>query len=339
MLPTGDPTFLHEDFPNSSVLNYLKNFDSSKTIYLYDNSFQDEVYGAGWAWDDYLSEDMPERSAMPIYGNVVNFAGTKDHYTFFPSIKGKITEDSVFPATGHLGEIKRDRAANNFQLTFNIQKDTTYTVPFYTANGETNTDLLKELLKAKLITLHSANTANLNYQYKNIYSQPTDSLLKIMMHRSDNFFAEQSLLMVSNEKLSVMNDELIIQTLLQSDFADLPQRPSWVDGSGLSRYNLFTPQDFVFILNKMRNEFAWKRITTIFPTAGTGTLNDYYKNIHGQIFAKTGTLNNDIALSGYLITHTGKTLIFSVLVGNHMSDAATVRKSIEKFLSSVIDEY
>ena len=34
-----------------------------------------------------------------------------------------------------------------------------------------------------------------------IKTQPTDSLLKPMMHRSDNFFAEQSLLMVSNERL------------------------------------------------------------------------------------------------------------------------------------------
>ena len=86
-----------------------------------------------------------------------------------------------------------------------------------------------------------------------IHSQPTDSLLKPMMHRSDNFFAEQSLLMVSNKVLGVMNDEKIIDTLLKTDFKDLPQKPGWVDGSGLSRYNLFTPQDFVFIFNKMKN--------------------------------------------------------------------------------------
>ena len=71
--------------------------------------------------------------------------------------------------------------------------------------------------------------------------------VKTMMHRSDNFFAEQSLLMVSNKLLDVMNDEKIIDTLLKTDFKDLPQKPGWVDGSGLSQYNLFTPQDFVTI--------------------------------------------------------------------------------------------
>ena len=64
-----------------------------------------------------------------------------------------------------------------------------------------------------------------------------------------------------------MNDEKIIDTLLKTDFKDLPQKPRWVDGSGLSRYNLFTPQDFVAILNKMKNEFGMERIKVIFQPA------------------------------------------------------------------------
>ena len=51
-----------------------------------------------------------------------------------------------------------------------------------------------------------------------------------MMHRSDNFYAEQSLLMVSEKLLGTMNDRKIIDTLLKSDYKDLPQKPGWVDG-------------------------------------------------------------------------------------------------------------
>ena len=60
-----------------------------------------------------------------------------------------------------------------------------------------------------------------------IYSQPTDSMLKPLMHESDNFFADKSLLMVSAKLLNVMNDEKVIDTLLKTDFKGLPQKPRW----------------------------------------------------------------------------------------------------------------
>ena len=160
-----------------------------------------------------------------------------------------------------------------------------------------------------------------------------------MMHRSDNFFAEQTLLMVSNERLGIMNDIKIIDTLLKTDLKELPQKPKWVDGSGLSRYNLFSPQDFVWILTQMKKEFNWERIKDILPTGGTGTLGGGYKNYAGHIFAKTGTLSNHVALSGYIITNKGKELIFSVLVNAHQTSAANIRKGVEKLLSAIIERY
>ncbi|MBK8309777.1 MAG: D-alanyl-D-alanine carboxypeptidase [Chitinophagaceae bacterium] len=169
--------------------------------------------------------------------------------------------------------------------------------------------------------------------YKKIHSQPTDSLLKLLMHRSDNFFAEQSLLMVSNEMLGVMNAEKIIDTILKTDFKDLPQKPRWVDGSGLSRYNLFTPQDFVTILNKMKNEFGMERIKVILATGGEGTISSYYKADSGYIYGKTGTLSGVVAFSGFLYTKKGKLLIFSTLVNNHQATSTEVRKAMEKFFA------
>ncbi len=167
-------------------------------------------------------------------------------------------------------------------------------------------------------------------QPRAIHSQPTDSLLKPMMYRSDNFYAEQTLLMVSNQKLGLMSDRLIIDTILKTDLADLPQAPRWVDGSGLSRYNLFTPQTFVAILNKMREQFGMDRLKSIFPTGGTGTLGSFYKKDSGYIYAKTGTLSGVVALSGYLYTHKNKLVIFSVLVNNHNGNAVAVKAQCKK---------
>jgi len=160
-----------------------------------------------------------------------------------------------------------------------------------------------------------------------------------MMHRSDNFFAEQSLLMISKELLGVMNDEKIIDTLLKTDFKDLPQKPRWADGSGLSRYNLFSPKDFVFIFNKMKNDFGMDRTKNILPTGNEGTLSNYYKSEHGYIFAKTGTLSGVVSLSGFLYTKKNKLLIFSILVNNHNSSATAVRRAVEKFIEQLRNNF
>jgi len=191
-------------------------------------------------------------------------------------------------------------------------------------------------------TLHSNVLPNWNHQgkLKNIiYSQHADSFFKFMMHRSDNFFAEQTLLMASNELLGYMDDEKMIDTVLENDLKDIPQKPKWVDGSGLSRYNLFTPRSFVYLLNKMKNEFGLERLKNILPTGGEGTLSAYYKKEEGYIFAKTGTLSNHCALSGFLITRKNRLLIFSVLANQYQSGSTPVRKAVENFLRLIREKY
>ena len=174
---------------------------------------------------------------------------------------------------------------------------------------------------------------------KKIHSQLADSLYQPMMYNSDNFFAEQTLLMASNEHIGYMSDEKMIDTLLSTDLKDIPQKPQWVDGSGLSRYNLFTPQDFVYILDKLKNEFGLERLKHILPTGGKGTISNYYKNDAGFIFAKTGTLSNHCALSGFLITKKNKLLIFSLIANNYQHSATAVRRAFEKFLLGIREKY
>ena len=260
-----------------------------------------------------------------------------------------------------LFQIRREISDNTIWFDEGERKFSNSSIPFVTGNSNSpwkssNTmavniisDSLKfrfgdiRLLRGDSLFTYScpdcrAVSIKVKKWYK-IHSQPTDSLLKPMMHRSDNFFAEQSLLMVSNEKLGIMSDQKIIDTLLKTDFNDLPQKPRWADGSGLSRYNLFTPQDFVAILNKMKNEFGMDRIKVILPTGGEGTINSYYKNETGYIFGKTGTLSGVVAFSGFLYTKKGKLLIFSTLVNNHQASATDVRRAVEKFLQGIRNSY
>ncbi len=332
VIAAGDPTFLHPDFPVQRVFNFLKNID--KPISLNISNWNDERWGSGWSWDDYSDDYAAERSAMPVYGNVLRLDNNLNSLKYTPVYFQKdVYIDNTLNKNLYPGTVHRDLAANKFVVTA-ANPDSHYTeTPFYTSDS-----LLINLLAD---TLHKTISINKNpsqisgMRPGELHSQPVDSMLKILMHRSDNFFAEQSLLMVSNKLFDVMNNDMIIDTLLKTDFKDLPQKPHWVDGSGLSHYNLFSPQDFVTILNKIKNEFGMDRIKNILATGGTGTISNYYKADSGFIYAKTGTLSGVVALSGYLYTKQNKLLIFSVLVNNHHTSATNIRKGVEKFIEEV----
>jgi serine-type D-Ala-D-Ala carboxypeptidase/endopeptidase (penicillin-binding protein 4) len=343
--PTGDPSLLHPDYKDQPVISFLQH--TKKNIFITSRNWQENAWGAGWSWDDYTGDYMAERSALPVYGNTIKFiqtqtaetqevAGNKLQATVYtqPEINWKLHFNT--DTSGHFA-VQRQLTENIFTITQGKEKYKELAVPFVTNGLAAALELLKDTVERDIKTI--AQVPITNSQFRFIKTQPADSLFKPMMHRSDNFFAEQTLLMVSNQLLGIMNDERIIDTLLKTDFKELPQKPNWADGSGLSRFNLFTPRDFVWVLNKMKNEFSWKRISTIFPTGNTGTLTNYYVSDSSFIYAKTGSLTGVIALSGYLTTQKNKTLIFSVLVNNHHAPGRTVRRAVEKFIQSIRENY
>ncbi|MDI3320279.1 D-alanyl-D-alanine carboxypeptidase/D-alanyl-D-alanine-endopeptidase [Pinibacter soli] len=337
--PTGDPTFLHPDFLNQPIVKWLQ--QTSKKVYITDSNWQEKPLGYGWAWDDYSSYYMTERSPFPVYGNVIKWtqmrqqdaSSAEDNIVYSePEVDWKVKFN---PERTSAFNVIRRRDENVFEISQGKEIMKVVDVPFFTNGVASALELLKDTLQKEITVAEKLPSGN--WQVKK--SQPTDSMFREMIHSSDNFMAEQTLLMVANKQLGVMNDGRIIDTLLKSAYKDLPQNPTWVDGSGLSRYNLFTPQDFVWLLSKMKNEFPWQRISTIFPTGNTGTLKGYYKTLTNNLYAKTGTLTGQIALSGYFTTRHNKQLVFSILVNNHHAANVDVRKAIEKFLLEVYEKY
>jgi D-alanyl-D-alanine carboxypeptidase/D-alanyl-D-alanine-endopeptidase (penicillin-binding protein 4) len=333
---TGDPSFLHPDFEEQRAYDFLK--ANAPKITIVAPRYHATAFGNGWAWNDYDADYSPERSPMPIYGNLVYFGKKGNRITVTP----KAFKDSlvIFSSTedGRY-TINREKDQNSFTVEKSNRVFNGTAIPFVVKKemDQLMIPLLEDTLNR---VLNYANAVAVDQpNWKKFYSQPTDSLLKIMMHRSDNFFAEQTLLMVGNEKIGMMDDSKVIDTLLKLDMKGMPHQPRWVDGSGLSRYNMMTPQDFIWVLNKMKQEQPWERIKTIFPTGNTGTLGGLYKGYENKIFAKTGTLTGHVALSGFVITNQGKELIFSIMVNAHQSAAGTIRKHIEQFLTTVISEY
>jgi D-alanyl-D-alanine carboxypeptidase/D-alanyl-D-alanine-endopeptidase (penicillin-binding protein 4) len=289
LLPKGDPSFLNTDFPNQPAVDFLKK--ENKPVVILPVKWETEIFGKGWAWDDYRSAYMPEKSPMPVYkkNTIEKLAGSE---IIFPSLQNKY-----------------DSAAN----------------------------VLSNILDAPVLI--SNNVRSFNEKALTCYTASRDSVCKKMMFDSDNLIAEQLLLMTSNMLSGSMHETKPIELLLSDNTNQFPQKPVWVDGSGLSRYNLFTPEDMIFLLQKIEKEFGSTKVEAIFPTGNKGTLKGYYDDKAGFIYAKTGTLSGQLSLSGYLTTKKKTPLIFSIMINNHTGKSSEVREKIAKFIDVIWSNY
>jgi D-alanyl-D-alanine carboxypeptidase/D-alanyl-D-alanine-endopeptidase (penicillin-binding protein 4) len=105
------------------------------------------------------------------------------------------------------------------------------------------------------------------------------------------------------------------------------------DGSGLSRYDYVTPEALVAILTHVdRDEKLRGPFEASLPIAGRdGTLANQMKGTaaEGNAHAKTGSMSNVRALSGYVTSAEGEPLVFSIVANNFEAAPATINAAID----------
>ena len=110
------------------------------------------------------------------------------------------------------------------------------------------------------------------------------------------------------------------------------------DGSGMSPENKIAPRAYTQLLSYAARQpwgAAWRETL---PVAGVdGTLAVRFKNspLKGRLWAKTGTLNEVNALSGYLTAASGKTLAFSVLVNSHLPGSEAEAQAVDRIVETI----
>lgn len=335
---TGDPSFLNPHLTqNPQVFNFLKN--SREQLLFCPANFKDKRYGSGWMWDDNFYDYQAEKTPLPIYSNVAHFS-QKDLAKGIeaqPAFLGKhLAYDSTLHKDDYVGRMEYENQFTLNSLAKGGEKFEMH-VPFH-ATPHFVTEILADTLK-RPVSLLEANLLP-PADAKTIYGVKADSLYVLMMQVSDNFIAEQLLLYCAWQRSGTMNTEQAIDFSKKNFLNDLPDEPKWVDGSGLSRYNLVTPRSLVAVLDKIQQTIPRQRLFGIFPSGGVnGTIKRNYRNGDSPyIFAKTGTLRNNHCLSGYLLTKKGKMLIFSFMHNNYTGYLSSLRKEMEGILKQVYED-
>ena len=334
---TGDPSFLHSDLKGTNALNFLKN--SGKKLFFSAGSYTNAFYGSGWAWDDYGDYYQAEITDLPIEDNVaVLYADKNDSLQIKPAyLKKYLKCDTAYRPIAF--RVKRDFVSNTFIYPFMpLPKNFKQEIPWKTS-AELTAALLMDTLKQPVTLVHMPTPADV----KTIYNANANSVYRRMLQPSDNFIAEQLLLACSSLKFNTLNTDSVINYSKTHFLNDLPDTAQWVDGSGLSRYNLFTPRSIIALLCKILDEVKNEELLhSIFPAGGaTGSIRKIYKKENGQpfVWAKTGSLSNNYNQSGYLITKKGKRVAFSFMNNNFTRPVTEVRDEMVRIITFIHDEY
>ena len=110
------------------------------------------------------------------------------------------------------------------------------------------------------------------------------------------------------------------------------------DGSGLSPQDLITPRAATTLLAYAARQPWGEAFRQTLPIAGIdGSLAGRFTQspVKGKLFAKTGTLSEVNALSGYLTARSGKTVILSILCNDHDPSSEATHRAADKIVEAI----
>jgi len=340
-----------------------------------DTWFAWERYGSGWGWDDLEWSYGAPVSALTVNDNVVylNLPGGQPWNPDTPYYTLEDTLITL-PGTGPVSPgIDRQLGSKNVRVYGTTNQNGLHVALAIEDPAEYAAVALRQMLLAKGIDVKGAARARhrlsvdtedfraevdqpvvLHPLTVTTFQPPTAGLRILATHVSPPF--EQDIT-VTNKVSQNLHAELYLRLLgrLEAGDGSLAQGARVVrqfliragvdpgdfvmyDGSGLSPQDMVTPRAMTRLLTYADHQpwgAAWR---ASLPVGGVdGTLaGRFAEPLHkGRIFAKTGTLSEVNALSGYLIAASGRTVAFSVLCNDHNPAGETARTALDKIVAAI----
>lgn len=330
-----------------------------------DDAFEDEGLGTGWAWDNLASGYSAPVGALNFNENAVvarispaAAAGGEPSVTLGPDGHGlALHAELVTGPAGSAVDLAFFRTPGTSALTLRGSVPAAGGVVMRTAAVDNPTlffvEAFRRALAARGITVEGG-AADIDTVTSRppaagrrtiaVHTSPPFSVLAgYAMKASQNMYAEVFLKTLgraaANEGtakagLTAVRDRLAAWGVPMSGLVLL-------DGSGLSRYNYLTASAIVSLLTHIwTTESLRGPFVAELPVAGQdGTLDLRMRGtaLARNVQAKTGTLSNVRALSGYVARPDGEKLVFSILVNHYTAPNAVVDAIVERALERLMD--
>lgn len=182
-----------------------------------------------------------------------------------------------------------------------------------------------------------ADSAWLAYSHS---SQSLSEIIKVVNKNSHNLYAETLLKTLGSEgggQGSVRQGSEVERGIaMEMGLGEV----ELFDGCGLSRRNEVSPLQVVTLLRFMHQQPYWGAFYNSLAIGGVdGTLGGRlsHPDLHGRVYAKTGSIGGVSALSGYITAKSGRMFAFSIMVNN--TNRAKAARRVEDYICRLLVEY
>jgi D-alanyl-D-alanine carboxypeptidase/D-alanyl-D-alanine-endopeptidase (penicillin-binding protein 4) len=330
-----------------------------------DSAFPGPGLGAGWSWDDLASYYSAEYGALQFNEGAIRLDVYPGTGAGAPAVVVLDPATQYVPVTNRVvttppgGEtrisVAREPNGPGILVTGEVAADTTIGRDVAVRNPTMYfLSVLRETLRESGIRVDGAalDADELEQDDPTVrraltlftqVSPPLSEILPGMMKPSQNWIAETLLATVGLE-LGEAGTARAGAAVVDSMFAawGLPTNELRVrDGSGLSRYNLMSPDliaDLLAAMQRSPHREVWIASLPVGGEDGTLASRMAEPPLHGKVQAKTGSLSGVRALSGYLEAESGRRFIFSVVVNNHARTSSTVDRVVDAALEAIARE-
>lgn len=341
-----------------------QNIQSIDTLIIDNTLFDDVHFGPGWMWDEGSDWYFAHVNAMTFNDNCVDILvvpgaiGEKPIVSLNPDTKYVIINNEAVTVedTIDFKELKIERRwwenSNIIEISGELMKAADAEIYYRTVEnpalftGTVLAGILNQLnTKVKTVVVEGRKSSTMIPIYIH-YSKPFSNSLINFLKTTDNLSGELYVKMIGHTVTGQQGNwdsgMLAIKTFLNDKVKIDTTKMKMVDGSGLSRYNLTSPDQLTKLLKYVYSDFYYNsEFIAALPSIGDeGTLKDRMQLIEDKnsIRAKTGSLAGISCLSGYAFTKSGEPLVFSIMMSGYIGDHDPYRK-LQDDICEILSEY
>lgn len=370
---SGDPSFT--DASLVTLLSALKNKGVTKIngkFIIESKAFTSSYTSPGATWDTWSY--YPPVSSIIINENVALVKIRSGKKINTPST----AQLSLYPGSADLPPIKLthaivtvspEQAEQSCSLDVTVNKDNAIHLsgcwPMQASDSVLWVSLIspEKILSKKIVTaldkmsiayahpkiefnpeIKSKHTSDLDY-VTTVSSAPLAELINTTLKDSNNLYADslhkklgETYFGIGSYAYGVQAQQAVL-TKLDISF-NLNQI---FDGSGVSRYNLLSPNQLVSLLTRLyQDKNNYDVMLNAMPISGaSGTLKNRFKAEHtliakNKIFAKTGSLKNISSLAGYLHTDSNKKYAFALMIQGEQLKMKKIKAKEDELLAEIV---